>query len=65
VTGGEDDNKGYIVEKRPSYGGDFQEVHESIYVSIIHTKIDINLHVYECIYILLRRGLHMEEISKR
>mmetsp|Transcript_17730 Transcript_17730/g.17059 ORF Transcript_17730/g.17059 Transcript_17730/m.17059 type:complete len:129 (+) Transcript_17730:73-459(+) len=26
VTGGEDDNKGYIVEKRPSYGGDFQEV---------------------------------------
>lgn len=25
-TGGEDDNKGYIVEKRPSYGGDFQEV---------------------------------------
>lgn len=26
VTGVEDDNKGYIVEKRPSYGGDFQEV---------------------------------------
>ena len=26
ITGGEDNNKGYIVEKRPSYGGDFQEV---------------------------------------
>lgn len=26
VTGVEDDNKGYIVEKRPSYGGDFQEI---------------------------------------
>jgi hypothetical protein len=26
VTGLEDDNKGYIVEKRPSYGGDFQEI---------------------------------------
>ena len=26
VTGVEDDNKGYIVEKIPSYGGDFQEV---------------------------------------
>lgn len=26
VTGGEADNKGFIVEKRPSYGGDFQEV---------------------------------------
>ena len=26
VTNSEDNNKGYIVEKRPSYGGDFQEV---------------------------------------
>ena len=26
VTGGEAGNKGFIVEKRPSYGGDFQEV---------------------------------------
>jgi len=26
ITGGEADNKGYIVEKRPSYGGDFQEI---------------------------------------
>lgn len=26
VTGGEASNKGFIVEKRPSYGGDFQEV---------------------------------------
>lgn len=25
-TGGEVDNLGYIVEKRPSYGGDFQEI---------------------------------------
>jgi len=25
-TGGEADNKGFIVEKRPSYGGDFQEI---------------------------------------
>ena len=25
-TGGEADNQGYIVEKRPSYGGDFQEI---------------------------------------
>ncbi len=26
TTGGEVDNVGYIVEKRPSYGGDFQEI---------------------------------------
>lgn len=26
VTGGETENLGYIVEKRPSYGGDFQEI---------------------------------------
>lgn len=26
ATGGETANKGYIVEKRPSYGGDFQQV---------------------------------------
>jgi hypothetical protein len=26
VTNSETDNRGYIVEKRPSYGGDFQEV---------------------------------------
>lgn len=26
VTGGESDNQGYIIEKRPSYGGDFVEV---------------------------------------
>ncbi len=26
ITGNEKDNKGYIVEKRPSYGGEFQEV---------------------------------------
>lgn len=26
TTGGETDNKGFIVEKRPSYGGDFQEI---------------------------------------
>lgn len=25
-TGGENDNQGYIVQKRPSYGGDFQEI---------------------------------------
>lgn len=26
VTGGESDNKGFVIEKRPSYGGDFQEI---------------------------------------
>lgn len=26
ITGGEANNMGFIVEKRPSYGGDFQEV---------------------------------------
>lgn len=26
VTGGEEDNQGFILEKRPSYGGDFAEV---------------------------------------
>lgn len=26
TTGGEVDNRGYIIEKRPSYGGDFQEI---------------------------------------
>jgi len=26
ITGGESDNKGFIIEKRPSYGGDFQEI---------------------------------------
>ena len=26
ITGKEENNKGFIVEKRPSYGGDFQEV---------------------------------------
>ena len=26
ITNSESDNKGYIIEKRPSYGGDFQEV---------------------------------------
>jgi hypothetical protein len=26
VTGGEESNQGFIIEKRPSYGGDFQEV---------------------------------------
>lgn len=26
VTREETDNKGYIIEKRPSYGGDFQEI---------------------------------------
>ena len=26
ITNIEEDNKGYIVEKRPSYGGDFQEI---------------------------------------
>jgi hypothetical protein len=26
VTGVETENLGYIVEKRPSYGGDFQEI---------------------------------------
>jgi hypothetical protein len=26
TTAGEADNRGFIVEKRPSYGGDFQEV---------------------------------------
>jgi hypothetical protein len=41
VTGGEDDNKGYIVEKRPSYGGDFQEV---VYICI---------YIYICMYICI------------
>jgi hypothetical protein len=26
ATNAEEDNKGYVVEKRPSYGGDFQEI---------------------------------------
>ncbi len=26
VTASESDNRGFIVEKRPSYGGDFQEI---------------------------------------
>ena len=38
VTGFEDDNKGYIVEKRPSYGGDFQEVASFKEVSQLASK---------------------------
>ena len=34
VTGVETENLGYIVEKRPSYGGDFQEVASYKEVSI-------------------------------
>jgi len=30
ITAGESNNVGYCVEKRPSYGGDFQEVARSV-----------------------------------
>jgi hypothetical protein len=46
VTGGEDDNKGYIVEKRPSYGGDFQEVYEYMYLSYIYENSHKFMYVY-------------------
>jgi len=38
VTGGESNNKGYIVEKRPSYGGEFQEVASFKEVSQLASK---------------------------
>jgi hypothetical protein len=38
VTGGESDNRGYIVEKRPSYGGDFQEVASFLEVTQLQSK---------------------------
>ena len=38
VTGGETENLGYIVEKRPSYGGDFQEIASFNEVSQLQSK---------------------------
>ena len=38
VTGSESDNKGFIVEKRPSYGGDFQEIASFREVAQLQTK---------------------------
>ena len=38
VTNSEEGNKGYIVEKRPSYGGDFQEVASFKEVATLLTK---------------------------
>lgn len=38
ITGNEKDNKGYIVEKRPSYGGEFQEVASFKEVSQLMSK---------------------------
>ena len=38
TTNSEDGNKGYIVEKRPSYGGDFQEVASFKEVSTLASK---------------------------
>lgn len=38
VTGTEESNQGYIVEKRPSYGGDFQEVASFREVSQLQSK---------------------------
>lgn len=38
TTNSEDGNKGYIVEKRPSYGGDFQEVASFKEVSTLVSK---------------------------
>jgi hypothetical protein len=32
ITNSETDNIGYIVEKRPSYGGEFQEVASFRYI---------------------------------
>jgi len=37
-TGGEVDNQGFIVEKRPSYGGDFQEIASYLEVSQLESK---------------------------
>lgn len=38
VTGGESDNQGFIVEKRPSYGGDFREVASFREVSSLRSR---------------------------
>lgn len=38
VTGAESQNQGFIVEKRPSYGGDFQEIASFKEVSQLATK---------------------------
>ena len=38
VTGVETDNKGYIVEKRPSYGGEFVEIASFNEVNCLTTK---------------------------
>lgn len=37
-TGGETDNQGFIIEKRPSYGGDFQEIASFREVSQLASK---------------------------
>ena len=38
VTGGEEENQGFIVVKRPSYGGDFQEIASFREVSALVSK---------------------------
>jgi hypothetical protein len=38
VTGTESDNKGFIIEKRSSYGGEFQEVASFREVSQLQSK---------------------------
>eukprot|EP00600_Ochromonadales_sp_CCMP1393_P006567 CAMPEP_0174956018 /NCGR_PEP_ID=MMETSP0004_2-20121128/1298_1 /TAXON_ID=420556 /ORGANISM="Ochromonas sp., Strain CCMP1393" /LENGTH=233 /DNA_ID=CAMNT_0016203999 /DNA_START=117 /DNA_END=818 /DNA_ORIENTATION=- len=38
ITGTEEDNLGYIIEKRPSYGGDFQEIASFNEVSALQSK---------------------------